>query len=151
MPIRTVQHRSASGFTLVELVMVILILALLSAFAVVTLGRSDESRDAAMVQSAQASLQTIVSQGAARMDVTPRELNQQHAPAIRNAVQATVGQNSNDVQFTIEGGRYVMTIDSSARRAWYRITDNGDVLLDNISSDFTGYSVDRASGTIRKN
>ncbi len=115
------------GYSLVELAVIILIIALFGAFAMTSLMGTDEDRDAAMVQAAQVSLQQVVSQGAARLDVNPGQLN---PSAVLMAVQATVNQSgdaNNGVTFALDGSNYKVNISSSGRGASFNIGENGDV------------------------
>lgn len=142
---------SRNGFTLIELAIAIAIIGLLAAFAFLSFGTAGEDRDAAMVQASQASLQTVVSQGATRLDVTPKVLRDQYSAAILSAIQATVGQNNSQdagVQFTQSSGQFTMTIPKSGRTATFTITDAGEVQLTNLSSKFTGYKP--VNGVIQK-
>jgi prepilin-type N-terminal cleavage/methylation domain-containing protein len=142
---------SRSGFTLIELAIAIAIIGLLAAFAFLSFGTAGEDRDAAMVQSSQASLQTIVSQGATRMDLSPQALRDSHPQQILLAVQAAIGQTAGknaDVQFSLSGTNFVMTIPKSGRTATFTITDTGEVQLTNLSSNFTGYKP--VNGVIQK-
>jgi hypothetical protein len=143
---------STAGFNLVELTMIIFTISLLAAFAVVSFGNTSEQRDATMVQSAQASLQSIVSQGSVRMDTRPDQLP---TSAVLMAVQSAVGENGGNnsgVHFTNNGGnQYTMTIDSSGRAATFDISTSGDVRLIGLNS-FPNYTVDKnnAVWTIKK-
>ena len=141
---------SRRGFTLVELAITIVIIALLAAFAVLSFGNTDEQRDASMVQSAQASLQTIVTQGSARMDVTPMDLRDDYSDAIKSAMQDALGESSSQnlgVVFDTQGSDFVLTITSTGRKAFFTITNTGDVELRDVSN-FTLY--DAENGIIKK-
>ncbi len=149
-------RRFAPGFNLVELAMVILTVSLLTAFALISFGSSGEQRDARMVQAAQANLQSIVSQGAVRMDLPPAQLAANHANAILTAIRSSVGQlqngSSSAVSFTNSGSsQFAMQITSSNRGAVFQITNTGDVSLIQLSN-FSSYVVDSSNGigTIRK-
>lgn len=128
------------GFTLMELAITIIVIALLSAFALVSFGNSAETRDAIMVQSAQAALQSVVSQGSARMDVPPSQLN---SASVLNALRAsfnTTGTGSSGVQFSASGSSFVMNIPSGGRAATFSIGASGDVNLSALSN-FQTYQV----------
>lgn len=115
------------GYSLIELAVVIMMIALFGAFAMTSLMGTDEDRDAAMVQTAQVSLQQVVSQGAARLDISPNQLN---PGAVLMAVQATVNQSgeaNNGVTFELDGSGYKINISSSGRGASFSIGENGDV------------------------
>lgn len=141
-------RRASSGYTLLELALILAVIGILAAFGVTSLGNLAEERDARMVQSAQASLQSIVSQGSARMDVTPRVLRDTQANAILGAIQDVMGENANSsVTFLRSGGRFVMRITPSGREAIFEITNTGDVQLTDLRK-FTVYEVE--NGVIGK-
>lgn len=147
---QTKRSKPAKGYTMVELAMIILIIGMLAAFGVVSMNGLGEQRDASMVQSAQASLQSIVSQGAARLDVTPKELRDNHSAQILLAIQSAIGQNGSNnggVTFANSGGTFTMTIDSSGRQASFSVSNSGDVNLVDLKK-FTVYKVD--NGVIDK-
>ena len=138
------------GYSLIELGLVIAIVAILAGFAITSFGNTGETRDASMVQSAQASLQSIVSQGSVRQDVKP--VNLQPA-AVITAIQSSFGQGQN-VTFTSSGGaggtQYTMTIQNN-RSATFQVTPTGDVSLIGINK-FYHYQVDKSNAvwTIQK-
>ncbi|HEY9687507.1 MAG TPA: prepilin-type N-terminal cleavage/methylation domain-containing protein [Coleofasciculaceae cyanobacterium] len=141
----------STGYNLIELAMVIAVVATLAAFALISFGNTGEQRDAQMVMSAQASLQSIVSQGAVRMDRRPDQLP---AAAVLMAVQSAVSQNgaaNNGVSFTGNGNQFTMTISSSNRAATFEISNTGDVRLIGLNN-FANYTVDttHAIWTIKK-
>ncbi|MCE3235160.1 MAG: hypothetical protein K0Q50_1340 [Vampirovibrio sp.] len=126
-----------------ELAMILAIISMLAAFGLVSMKGLAEQRDASMVQSAQANLQSIVSQGATRLDVTPKELRDSHSAQILLAIQSAVGEvggNNGGVTFTNSGGKFTMTITSSGRQASFTISDNGDVNVKELSK-FSDYKV----------
>lgn len=127
------------GFTLIELAITIMIIAILAAFTWTSFQGTDEARDAAMVQSAQAALQSIVSQGSARTDVPPASLPR---TSVLNALTASFSTSGNgsSVKFSVSGNNFVMTIPSKGRAATFGIAANGNVNLLNLSN-FTDYTV----------
>jgi hypothetical protein len=143
-PSRVGGRRAAGpGITMIEVAMVIAVLLTLAAFAFVSFGTRGESSDAGLVQSAQASLQSIVSQGALRMDTRPDRLP---PDAVLIAVQSALGESGGSnagVRFTNSGNQYVMTIDRSRRSAIFDIAANGDVRLVGLNN-FPNYTVDRS-------
>ncbi|HEY9746449.1 MAG TPA: prepilin-type N-terminal cleavage/methylation domain-containing protein [Oculatellaceae cyanobacterium] len=145
-------NASKQGFSLVELTMVIAIVLILAAFAVVSFGNTDEVRDASMVQSAQASLQSLISQGAVRMDKKPYDMAKEDALAILTAIQANVGEGSGKdqgVKFSLAGDRqFGMTI-GDKRGAVFEVLQSGDVRLKSLSN-FPNYMVDPNNGVIKK-
>jgi type II secretory pathway pseudopilin PulG len=143
-------YKARKGFTLLELAVIFMIVGLLATFAVISFGGTDEQRDASMVQSAQASLQTIVTQGSTRLDVTPKELRNTKSDAIRFAMQDMLGQSGSQsagVEFETQGSDFVLTIKGSNRKAYFTITDTGDVELRDVSN-FTLYKAQ--DGIIKK-
>lgn len=131
------------GLSLVEIIVSVLIVLALGAFAAVSLQNGAEQQDAQRVQAAQTSLQSIVSQGAARMDVEPDQLNPQ---AVLTAVQATVGRQSGldaSTQFSRIGNLYVVTIQPSKRSATFDIAPTGDVRLIALNN-FSNYRVNKS-------
>lgn len=136
---------SKPGYTIIELALVIMVLAVLAAFAVVSFGNTSETRDASMVQSAQASLQSIVSQGSVRMDVRPADLN---SAAVLTAIKTTVGESNTanrGVTFTAAGRVYTMSIPGSKRKAVFEIdAQTGDVKLTGLTN-FPNYKVDNTN------
>lgn len=147
----TKTSRASLGFTLIELAMVILVIAILSAFALVSFGNTGETRDASMVQSAQASLQSLISQGAVRMDKKPYELDEQSVlTAIRASVGDISGSQNMGVTFTSNAPKqYTMTIGKSKRGATFEVTLTGDVKLKALNN-FQHYKVDPGNGIIQK-
>jgi prepilin-type N-terminal cleavage/methylation domain-containing protein len=142
---------SQSGFTLIEIAMVIAVVGILSAFAFVSFGNADESRDATMIQAVQGSLQSIVSQGAIRMDQRPDQLD---SSAVLTALRSTLNQDtdtSGSIRASASGGTYNINIPQKNRSATFNVASNGDVQLTGLSN-FTRYSVDksRTPWTIKK-
>jgi type II secretory pathway pseudopilin PulG len=129
------------GYTVLELVMIILIVAVLAAYSWTSFQGTDEARDAAMVQSAQAALQSIVSQGSARSDLPPDQLQPGNVLNALNASFSTTG-NGSSVKFSLSGSDFLMSIPNNGRNrsARFHIGANGDVNLLNLSN-FTDYTV----------
>jgi type II secretory pathway pseudopilin PulG len=148
-PIMT-KKKAVQGISLIEIGMVIAVLAIISAFAMVSFGNTGEVRDASMVQSAQASLQSIISQGAVRMDTKPYDLD---AAMVLTAIRANIGERgtvNQGVTFTSPGPHsYTMTIRGSQRSATFDVSTTGDVRLRSPLNNFPHYQVD-ANGIIQK-
>lgn len=146
----TMKNKASQGISVIEVAMVIGILAIISVFAVVSFGNTSEVRDASMVQSAQASLQSIISQGAVRMDVKPYDLNE---AMVLTAIRANIGERgttNRGVTFTSPGPHsYTMTIGTSQRSATFDVSTTGDVRLRSPLNNFPHYQVD-ANGIIQK-
>ena len=136
------------GFTLVEIGVIIGVMTILSAFAITAYLGMDEGRDAAMIQSAQVSLQQVISQGAARLDVAPNALP---PAAVLTAVQAVTGQNTQGVTFNVtNNGSFSVTVDSTGRSATFDVRQNGDVVIRPSSlNNFAHYTVN-SNGVIQK-
>lgn len=152
MKSRIQRYSARKGFSLIELAMIIAIIAILASFAVVSFGNLDEERDARMVQAAQATLQSIVSEGAARLDIRPADFQDAQYQAVLLAAQASIGQklnsNQGDVRLSRSGNNYTLTIDSSGRQAVFRITNTGTVKLERVDK-FASY-VASSDGVIQK-
>lgn len=147
--------RSAqTGFTLIELALVLAVIGVLTAFAVLSFGSKQEYRDAAAVQSVQGSLQSIVSQGSIRMDQRPSDLD---ANSVLTALQMSLNQNastSDGIRASVSGTTYTITIGkgANARTASFQVdSTSGDVQLTAINN-FTMYVVDKSKTpwTIKK-
>ncbi len=136
-------RQARRGFNAVEVAIAVIIVAVLGAFTLATLSNSDEVQDAAMVQSAQASLQSVVTQGAARMDLTPMALRDTYSGSILNELKAsfrTKNTGNANVQFTPSGDSFLMNIPKAGRSATFKINNSGDVNLTSLSN-FTSYKV----------
>lgn len=143
---KSFKAHAASGFTLLELGIVICLLAILGAFGITTWLSSDEMRDAQMVQSAQAALQQVISQGATRMDTSPSTMlantalrtNVITAVNTLNGVGPTASATDR-VSFTDANPNFTMRINSTGRTATYRVDPaTGNVSLMTIGG-FTTY------------
>jgi len=138
---KTLKAHAAVGFTLIELCIVICLLGILAAFGFTTWLSSDEMRDAQMVQSAQAALQQVISQGATRMDTSPSAIlaNTALRTNVITAVNTLngVGPTStatDRVMFSDANPNFLMRITSTNRTATYRVDPaTGNVSLLTIS------------------
>ncbi len=133
-------RQPVKGFTLIELGVVIAIVAILAAFAAVSFSGKGEREAAVMVQSVQNTLQSIVTQGSARMDVNPANLNHQ---AILVAASATLNQqNGSNISLAISGSNFVLRIlKPQFRTATYEINNMGMVSLNDLTN-FQNYQKD---------
>jgi prepilin-type N-terminal cleavage/methylation domain-containing protein len=120
---------SYPGFTLLELVLTIAIVAILAGFALTSLRSLDEVGDATTVQSIQTSLQAMVAQGADRLDIPADQVPQ---AAVITALSLSPNASTNGLSMRAGGsaGQYVLTINASNRTATYRVLSNGDVTLE---------------------
>lgn len=158
------------GITVVEWAFVGCLLLIVLAFAIVSFGNGGESSDASLVQSAQESLQAIISQGAIRMDTRPDQLPpsavliavQSAMEEGGNAAHPSTGSGSSEthktqapgnanqkVHFNNVGNQYVMVIDHSRRSATFTVAANGDVRLVGLNN-FPNYRVDGNNGSITR-
>ncbi len=136
--------RASKGFTLIEMAVAIMIVAVLATFAAFTYSDVLEAADASLVDAAQASIQAVVSQASARMDVNPTALP---GNAVANAVRVNVPDRA---LVTSGGGAvYNLNINNTGRGARYQVGTNGDVVLISLSG-FSNYTIS-ANGTIYKN
>lgn len=142
---------SARGFTLVELAVVLVLIAIFSSFAIISFGGTSEVKDAKLVESTQASLQSVVSQGSARLDLSPAQLVEERYDDIVNALRGNLqqtGAGDDLVSFSFSGDLFQLSLLKSGRGASYTVTNSGDVRIANLSN-FPSYTVS-ASGTIKK-
>jgi prepilin-type N-terminal cleavage/methylation domain-containing protein len=137
-------RRISRGFSLVELAMVMIVIAVCAAVAVGFFGMNSEARDAAMVQSAQSIAQNTIAQGATRVDVSPVELLNTRAANVQAAIQRALMENNgnnNGVRITLNGRTITLTIAASQRSAVYTVQDTGNLQLTGLSPTFTRYII----------
>lgn len=151
MKSHSLRYSAQSGYTIMELAMIIAIVGILSAFAMVSFGNLGEERDAKMVQAAQAALQSIVSEGAARLDIRPADFGDDQFQAVLLAAQASIGQrvgtNSGEVLLSRSGRTYTLRITKSGRQAVFNLTTTGNVNLSRVDN-FGSYVA--SNGIIQK-
>lgn len=118
--------------------MILAVIAILSSFAMVSFGNLGEERDAKMVQAAQASLQAIVSEGAARLDMRPADFTDDQFQAVLLAAQASIGQkmgvSNSDVRLSRSGRNYTLSIAKSGRQAVFSVSTTGNVDLNRVDN-----------------
>ena len=139
---------SQRGFTLIEMAMVIAILAIVSAFAFISYNGTTETRDAAVVQSVQVTLQQVISQASGRYDINPTALD---SADVVNAVEGYMIDTTggNNIVFAATGGGYRMSITGSGRGGNYSVNSSGDVTLDSpLIGSWEHYGVQ--NGIIKK-
>jgi prepilin-type N-terminal cleavage/methylation domain-containing protein len=116
-------HRIKTGFTLIEIVIVLAIIGIFSLFAVVAFGDADEQKDVRAFNTLQATLQSVVIQGADRTNSKAFEL----APATVIAAMpphryiALSVVNLTNIQATANRGRL--------RRVEFATNTCGDVCM----------------------
>lgn len=142
-----------SGYTLIELAITIALIALVSAIGIANWSMTDEVRDANMIQSTQAALQQVISQGSSRADMSPEDLvtNGAQRTNIVNAVRLLL-QNRPQITFTDLGiGQpFRITITSTGRWGNFLVDPNsGNVACQNLSGTFINYNC--AGGVIARN
>jgi len=141
--------RYQKGLTLIELAVTIIMVALLSAFSILTFTDMMETGDATLVQSTQAVLQTTLTQAANRLDVTPLTLSQGtggfNGNNVVNACRLNVPQRA--TLSWLGGINYRVNIATQNRSANFLVTNTGDVVVQSISG-FQKYTV--ANGVIKK-
>jgi len=149
------RHLASRGISLVELAIAMAIISILAAYTVNALDGYIESSDARMVEETQATLQSIISQAASRLDVRPTDL--QNGVTIggntfspTNVVNAA-SVNMNGVgTLAVSGTQYVLTLRDNKRSARYAVAGNGDVRLVTIAG-FSRYTISPTLYTIIHN
>lgn len=136
------------GYTLIELVMIILIVGMIAMYGIITFGNTREQRDASMIQSAQASLQAIVSQGATRFDIRPEDLptNSAGLNAVITAINGNLGSAGGQTgEVFFSAGQYPFRLNFSNSDSWatFQVQPSGDVVLVSVSANLTlkGYQI----------
>lgn len=151
MKARLFRNAKNAGFTLIELVVVILTIALFSAVSMTAFKGLNERRDAEMVMSAQATLQAIVTQGATRLDIRPSDFNQQNFNSVLVAARHALSHRNDNSALTLStsGRNFTLLIPSSDRGASFTVNTNGVVELVTLRK-FSDYKVDSDSKSLVK-
>jgi prepilin-type N-terminal cleavage/methylation domain-containing protein len=151
---RFAQYLAQHGVNFIEIALVIAVVAVLSAFAMVSFGVLNEERDAEMVISAQATLQSCVTQGATRLDIRPEAFKADHYEMVLTAARAGIGQKEGthgDVRLVRSDSRFTLTIPSTGRSAEFQVDPNGTVRLVSIGKFSPDkYKIDSATGILYK-
>jgi prepilin-type N-terminal cleavage/methylation domain-containing protein len=140
------KYNPRAGYTLIEMAITIALLGILAAVSIPNFMSMNESRDARMVESAQSTLQQVISQASNRRDVSPGCLmgsqtccpipaacSMNHMrPQIQAAVINSIDPTQGRIQFTVPSATSAtMTIVSTGRTATYTIDPAGNVSLAN--------------------
>jgi prepilin-type N-terminal cleavage/methylation domain-containing protein len=132
-------RKKARGYTLIEVAIVVGLMSIIASIGLIGFRVMMESRDATMVDSVQASLQTLVAQAADRVDLTPAQL-------MNDATQRTrllrALDNTIDNTVTVAAGgannQIRMTIVQSNRGATYTVDASGNAVIG--AGNLTGFS-----------
>jgi hypothetical protein len=151
---RFASHSAQPGINFIEIALAIAVVAVLSAFAMVSFGVLNEERDAEMVISAQTTLQSSVTQGATRLDIRPAEFTADHYEMVLTAARASIGQKGGkhgDARLVRNDTRFTLTIPSTGRSAEFQVDPNGTVRLVSIGKFSPDkYKIDPAAGILYK-
>jgi|GEM_PF-5395428 len=135
------KYNLTSAFTLLELAIVIAIIGVLSSFAMVAFERIYEDRDAAALQGAMTTYQTVMIQGSQRIGTSPQNVD---PDMIIQAIEPSekiewVKSGATGATVTI---RNAIAIDfADARSATFRVNTCGDVCAIAIEG-FTYYTLE---------
>ena len=145
------RKQSAQGTTFIELAIVVAILVIMASFGMMAWTSMGEARDATMVQAAQASLQTVISQGAARMDIAPSALNGANVVTAMNSLLQRKAGAGSEISFTTTGaGNYQITVTGTGRGANFTMNaTSGDITISALTGNWSEYAVQ--NGAIAKN
>lgn len=130
-------RRLAQGFTLVEAAVVIAIIAIFASFAWINFNTIDEDADGAMAQSTQASLQTVLLQGADRLNTSAANV------LMSQVVAATPGLTGRPDQFSVtatSATQVTLALPRSGRSVVYRSNACGQVCV-NAMNGFSKYNL----------
>ncbi|MEB3287242.1 MAG: hypothetical protein VKJ04_07035 [Vampirovibrionales bacterium] len=139
---------SGKGFTLLELCVIFGIVAVLSAVAIGNWATTTEVRDAAAVQSGQAALQQVISQGSTRADTSPANLLASQRNNVLTAANLLM-QNRRELVFSNAAPNVRLSITTSGRWANFSVDADGNVVLQALSADWTDFTVDNGVITRR--
>jgi prepilin-type N-terminal cleavage/methylation domain-containing protein len=144
--------KRSTGFTLVEMAVAIAVVAILSAFSYTSFLQTEETRDAALVQSVQASLQAVLLQASNRLDLTPQAIVQQFPNNVINATSASLGGGAQGAAQlnAAQGGVLRLTIRNSTRQADFQVENDGDVVIvPNSLTNFVSHQIN-ANGLLER-
>jgi prepilin-type N-terminal cleavage/methylation domain-containing protein len=133
------------GVSLIELAVAIVIIGIFAAFAMVSFERSYEDRDGRALESAMATYQNVVTQGASRLNVIPSGVNPamvlQALPPTKRLLWEASGQN-----ITVYALATKTQPKSQARSVTFRTNSCGDVCANRLSG-FTHYLIKPGGNT----
>jgi prepilin-type N-terminal cleavage/methylation domain-containing protein len=81
----------SKGFTLIELALVVVVIAVVAAYAVPRLGAMNETAEVTVARTAQAQMEQTIAQAAMRMDLSPTQIMNNNQP-LPNPIRTTTGQ-----------------------------------------------------------
>jgi type II secretory pathway pseudopilin PulG len=135
------RHCRASGYTIIELSIIMAVLAIISTCALLWTNDLEEVRDASQVQTVQAAMQNVINQAATRLDVAPTALNR---ASVVNAVQSN---QAGLINLVPNATGWALTLPNSGRGATFAI-NNGRLVVTSTTR-FNKYGVD-ANGLLSK-
>lgn len=148
----------SKGFTLIEMALVIVVIAVLAAYAVVNFGRMNEQAEVTVARTAQAQLEQTIAQAAMRMDISPRQImtNVQPMPqtavaglpnttreAVVTLVQRSLATDPGTIQLTCagDGNSCQLNFQRSNRIVDYTVNNNGSLTIAGIRGPWQEYRV----------
>jgi prepilin-type N-terminal cleavage/methylation domain-containing protein len=148
----------SKGFTLIELALVIVVVAVLATVAVVNFGRMNETAEVTVAQTAQAQMEQTIAQAAMRMDVSPRQImtNAQPMPqtavaglpnttreAVVTLVQRSLATDPGTIQLTCAGDGISCQLNfrRSRRIVNYTVNNNGSLAVASIAGPWQEYQL----------
>ena len=147
-----VRRSARQGFTLIELAMTMVIVGTMASIGTIALKDSMASGDASLINSARSAFESVVAQGAERLEVDVITASQASASAgptsgngsaVKNGVLRQLGacSSSNNCTLTGSGPTFILRVNNSY--ANFKVETTGKVTITSISGDVSsaGYSV----------
>lgn len=139
--------KNNSGFSLIELAIILVILGIIVAVAFPQMKKLDEDSDAEIIRGVGSSIDMAISDGLNR-GFTINELKTTRLPQLFDAVQSSAPQG---VTVSLTGSDFIITVNNTQRWARVAIQNNGNAQFTGIDATrFTNYAID-ANGDIKKN